>query len=67
MFIESDWEMISVETCLSTRCLTFSLHEDLGVLHHVFADKTGTLTSNILTPKGVSIGGEVYKFQDDVI
>ena len=64
LFIEHDYEMMSTELDLQSKCLTFSLHEDLGVLGHVFADKTGTLTANKLTPRGISVGGEVYKFDE---
>lgn len=60
-----DAELYSVERDAESKCLTFTLHEDLGIVSHVFADKTGTLTANRLTPKGVSVGGDVFRFYEN--
>jgi phospholipid-transporting ATPase len=50
--------MYSLETGESIRCLTFSLHEDLGAVKHIFSDKTGTLTRNRLIFRSISMGNE---------
>jgi len=46
IFIEMDVEMIDEETGQQSSCLNFTLHEDLGLVKYIFADKTGTLTKN---------------------
>ena len=54
--IEWDYQFCSLEQDLKGRCNNFSLHEDLGAIKHIFTDKTGTLTSNKLTFRGITIG-----------
>lgn len=36
------------------------IHEDLSKVKYVFADKTGTLTSNVMVFKGCSVGSVCY-------
>jgi hypothetical protein len=36
------------------------LNEELGLIEHVFADKTGTLTDNVMRFRKVSVRGVVY-------
>ena len=45
-----------------TPCLvrTMSLNEELGQVSHIFTDKTGTLTCNIMEFRKCSIGGKSY-------
>lgn len=61
--------MYSVELDQKCKCLNFTLHEDLGILRHVFADKTGTLTANKLTFKGASVANIKFvdKHDDDLV
>ena len=58
-FINYDTELCSITSDQQGKCLNFTLHEDLGAIKHIFTDKTGTLTCNKLTFRGLSIG-----FQD---
>eukprot|EP01133_Synstelium_polycarpum_P012152 gene12152-14219_t len=44
----------------SCRAKTSSLNEDLGRIQHVFSDKTGTLTENIMSFCKCSIGVDIY-------
>lgn len=37
-----------------------SVNEDLGQIRYIFSDKTGTLTSNIMNFKVLSLNGTVY-------
>eukprot|EP00041_Stephanoeca_diplocostata_P035292 m.1238722 g.1238722 ORF g.1238722 m.1238722 type:complete len:848 (-) comp24672_c0_seq11:2992-5535(-) len=40
------------------------LNEELGLVEYVFADKTGTLTQNVMTFRKCSIRGCVYNFSE---
>ena len=48
LFIVHDAEMYDPETCKQAKCLSMTLHEELASIKYVFADKTGTLTSNVM-------------------
>jgi P-type E1-E2 ATPase len=37
-----------------------TIHEDLAKVKYIFADKTGTLTSNVMEFKACSIGSVCY-------
>lgn len=63
-FIENDSFMKDTETGTKTEVRTSNLNEELGVIHYVFTDKTGTLTANRMDFKKCSIHNKVYEWAD---
>lgn len=63
-FIEHDQTIVDAETDVKTEVRTSNLNEELGVIHHVFTDKTGTLTANRMEFKKCSITDRVYEMSD---
>ena len=59
-FIDNDIEMYdsSSNTCAVAR--TSNMNADLGMVEYVFADKTGTLTENIMRFRRCSVEGVIY-------
>ena len=59
-YIDNDIEMYdsSSNTCAVAR--TSNMNADLGMVEYVFADKTGTLTDNIMRFRRCSIEGVIY-------
>ena len=45
-FIYTDWRLMSKEKAKGTSVRNMSIIEDLGMVHYIFSDKTGTLTRN---------------------
>jgi P-type E1-E2 ATPase len=52
--------MYDEASCKQLKCMSMTLHEELANIKYVFADKTGTLTSNIMQFKACSIGSVCY-------
>jgi phospholipid-translocating P-type ATPase (flippase) len=52
--------MYHEETDTPMKVRTMSLNDELGVISHVFSDKTGTLTENVMEFRKCSIGGRSY-------
>ena len=59
-FFHSDLEMYDAESDKNCLPISLTLHEELGAIDYIFADKTGTLTANIMTFKACSIGSVCY-------
>ena len=59
-FIEADVEIYHEETNTPTKVRTMALNEELGQISHVFSDKTGTLTCNIMDFRKCTVNGNSY-------
>jgi len=46
------------------RVQSMQLPEELGCIHHIFCDKTGTLTKNELEFRGISFKGHLSQGMD---
>jgi phospholipid-translocating ATPase len=49
-----------VEKDMPTKAQSSNLNEELGTVHFVFSDKTGTLTQNIMEFKKFSAGSTSF-------
>ncbi|KAJ3445333.1 putative phospholipid-transporting atpase [Anaeramoeba flamelloides] len=59
-FINKDMKMYHIETDTPAKARTSNLTEEIGCINHIFSDKTGTLTCNIMNFVKCSINGEIY-------
>ena len=59
-FMNNDLEMYYEKTDSPAMVRTMTLNEELGQISHIFSDKTGTLTCNIMDFRKASINGESY-------
>ena len=59
-FMNNDLEMYYAPTDTPALVRTMTLNEELGQISHVFSDKTGTLTCNLMDFRKMSINGVVY-------
>ncbi|KAG7393875.1 hypothetical protein PHYPSEUDO_000052 [Phytophthora pseudosyringae] len=59
-FIEQDLEMYDKASDTPVMVRSSALNEDLGRVHHVFTDKTGTLTMNLMLFRYCMVGGKHY-------
>ncbi|KAG6597989.1 P-type ATPase (P-ATPase) Superfamily [Phytophthora cinnamomi] len=59
-FIEQDLEMYDKQSDTPAMVRSSALNEDLGRVHHVFTDKTGTLTMNLMLFRYCMVGGKHY-------
>ncbi|KAG7400025.1 hypothetical protein PHYBOEH_007093 [Phytophthora boehmeriae] len=59
-FMEQDLEMYDAQSDTPAMVRSSALNEDLGRVHHVFTDKTGTLTMNLMLFRYCMVGGKHY-------
>lgn len=60
LFINWDLDMYDPDSDTPAMARTSNLNEELGQVRHIFSDKTGTLTRNIMEFKQCSIAGVAY-------
>ena len=60
IFINFDKMMKNPDTKEHAICRNSNLNEDLGRVEYIFSDKTGTLTSNEMQLRQISIKGAIY-------
>jgi magnesium-transporting ATPase (P-type) len=59
-FMNNDLDMYYMPSDTPSIVRTMTLNEELGQISHIFSDKTGTLTSNIMDFRKMSINGVSY-------
>ena len=58
--MEWDVEIYDLGMDMPTKVQSSNLNEELGQVHFIFSDKTGTLTCNIMEFKKFSVGNFTY-------
>ncbi|KAG5934320.1 hypothetical protein E4U53_000715, partial [Claviceps sorghi] len=66
LLLNSDIDMYHAESDTPARCNTNTILENLGQVGYVFADKTGTLTENMMKFRKLSVAGTVWLHDRDL-
>jgi phospholipid-transporting ATPase len=66
-FMQKDVNLYSHVRDRPCKVSSFSLNEELGMVEHIFTDKTGTLTCNKMKFKYCSVGDRVYGESNQLI
>lgn len=67
MMVEWDIEMYDADRNIAAIVRTSDINEDLGLVTHLFCDKTGTLTQNVMIFRQYCHNGKVYNVQDCLV
>lgn len=62
--IQNDVTIYDISKDMPTKAQSSNLNEELGMVHFVFSDKTGTLTQNVMEFKKFSAGHISYGKSD---
>jgi phospholipid-transporting ATPase len=66
-FMMLDLNMYSEKRDRTCNVSSFSLNEELGMIKHIFSDKTGTLTCNQMEFKFFCVGNRIYGDQSTLV
>lgn len=66
LMLNGDVEMYDEASDTPARCNTNTILENLGQIGHVFSDKTGTLTENVMKFRKMSIAGTSWLHDTDM-
>jgi phospholipid-translocating ATPase len=66
MFLLNDIDMYDETTNTPMEARTSTINEELGQITHIFTDKTGTLTDNVMKFRKMSVAGTVWLHDADL-